>query len=69
MSRERILERFTRDLILRGNFKPQILPIPKKLWLSMQRALLDTRPMMLLEEFTQPNFLRIREDLWVKVSS
>ena len=36
----RILERFTVDLILRWTFETQISPNSKKLWISMQRAVL-----------------------------
>ena len=51
-------ERFTKDLILRGNFDPQILPNSKKFWMSMQRVLLYIHFMVLLREFTHPKFLR-----------
>ena len=48
------------DLILRGTFETPILPNSKKLWISMQLALLDIHFMMLIEELTRPKFLRIR---------
>ena len=50
----------TGDLIFRGTFQTQILSISKKLWISMQRALLYILFMMLLEKLARPKFLRIR---------
>ena len=55
-----ILERFTGDLILRGTFEIQTLPNSKKLWISIQRTLLDIHFMMLLEEVAHPKFFGIR---------
>ena len=46
------------DLILRGNFDPQILPNSKKFLVNIQRALLDIHFMVLLKELTL-NFLEL----------
>ena len=59
LTRVWIHERFTRDLIWRGNLDPQILPNSKEFWSSMQHALLDIHFMALLKELTRSKFLRI----------
>ena len=42
MALKQILQRFMEDFSLRRNFETQSLPNSKKLWISMQRAVLDT---------------------------
>ena len=51
---------FTGDLILRETFDDQILSNSKKLWISMQRALLDIHFMILLAELAHLEVPRIR---------
>ena len=60
---------FMRDLILRGNLNPQILPNSKKFWTSMQHALLDINFLVLLEELTKVKFLKLRKKSVGKNSS
>ena len=54
---------------LRKIFDSLVLPNSKKLWRSMQRSLVDTHFMMLLEVYAHPKFLRIRQIPWIKISS
>ena len=61
-------KRFTRDLILRRNFDPHILPNSKKFYISMQRALLDIHFIMLLEELIRQNYLELGETYGAKFS-
>ena len=59
-ARGRFFERFMKDLILRINFDPQILPSYKQFKMSIQRAILDIHIMMLLEELPRSKLFTIR---------
>lgn len=60
LSRGRILEALTEELILRGTFEIQILPNCKQLCINVQCALLDMHSTMFLEELAHLRFLIIR---------
>ena len=51
---------YGRSYLTKKYFDSQILSNSNRFWMSMQRAVLDIHFMTLLEDITQPEFLRIR---------